>query len=115
MEASHCFEGRACTSEGLVLPLAEYGRDLGCSVTGGHVYRGDAIASLAGWYVFGDYCTGLLFGIRSDAEAPGDGTALAPRILLESGRSISSFGTDSVGELYLTDIVGGALLRIVAG
>ena len=115
MEASHCFEGRACSSEGLVLPLAEYGRDLGCSVTGGHVYRGAAIEGLRGWYVFGDYCTGLLFGIRSDAEAPGDGAALAPRILAESGRSISSFGIDSVGELYLTDIVGGTLLRIAAG
>ena len=115
MEASHCFEGRACSPEGLVLPLAEYGRDLGCSITGGHVYRGGAIEGLGGWYVFGDYCTGFLFGIRSDAEAPGDGTALAPRILLESGRSISSFGIDSVGELYLTDIVGGTVLRIVAG
>ena len=115
MEASHCFEGRACSSEGLVLPLVEYGRDLGCSVTGGHVYRGGAIEGLEGWYLFGDYCTGLLFGIRSDAQAPGDGTALAPLILLESGRSISSFGTDSDGELYLTDIGGGALLRIAGG
>jgi glucose/arabinose dehydrogenase len=115
MEASHCFEGRACSSDGLVLPLVEYGRDLGCSVTGGHVYRGAAIQGLGGWYLFGDYCTGLVFGIRSDAEVPGDGTPLAPRILLESGRSISSFGTDSDGELYLTDIGGGALLRIVGG
>ena len=88
---------RRARREGLVLPLAEYGRDLGCSVTGGHVYRGAAIEGLGGWYLFGDYCTGLLFGIRSDAEVPGDGTALAPRILLESGRSISSFGTDSDG------------------
>ena len=115
MEATRCFADAACSAEGLILPLAEYGHDLGCSVTGGYVYRGDAIAGLGGWYVFGDYCSGLLFGIRSDAQAPGDGSALAPRILLESGRSISSFGTDSAGELYLTDIGGGAVLRVVAG
>jgi glucose/arabinose dehydrogenase len=115
MEASHCFVEAACSSDGLVVPLAEYGREQGCSVTGGHVYRGADIDGLQGWYLFGDYCTGLLFGVPSDAEAPTDGSALAPRVLLETGRSISSFGTDSDGELYLTDIGGGTLSRIVAG
>ena len=100
---------------GWSLPLAEYGHDQGCSVTGGYVSRGGSIDGLRGWYLFGDYCSGLLFGIRSDAEAPADGSALAPRVLLETGRSISSFGTDTDGDLYLTDIGGGALLRIVAG
>lgn len=115
MEGSHCFADAACSSDGLVTPLAEYGHDQGCSVTGGYVYRGGAIDGLRGWYLFGDYCSGLLFGIRSDAEAPADGSALAPRVLLETGRSISSFGTDTDGDLYFTDIGGGALLRIVAG
>lgn len=115
MEGSHCFADAACSSDGLVTPLAEYGHDQGCSVSGGYVYRGASIDGLRGWYLFGDYCSGLLFGVRSDAVAPADGTALAPRVLLETGRSISSFGTDSDGDLYLTDIGGGALLRIVAG
>jgi len=115
MEAAHCFADAACSSDGLILPLAEYGHDLGCSVTGGSVYRGSAIEGLRGWYLFGDYCSGLLFGIRSDAQSPGDGSALAPRVVLETGRSISSFGTDTDGELYLTDIGGGTLSRIVAG
>ncbi|MCA1569250.1 MAG: PQQ-dependent sugar dehydrogenase [Chloroflexi bacterium] len=111
MEASHCFADAACSSDGLVLPVAEYGRDLGCSVTGGHVYRGRAIEGLGGWYLFSDYCGGRLFGIPSDT----DGSDLAPRILLETGQSISSFGTDADGELYVTDIGGGVLSRIVAG
>jgi glucose/arabinose dehydrogenase len=115
MEGSHCFADAACRSDGLVTPLAEYGHDQGCSVSGGYVYRGGSIDGLRGWYLFGDYCTGLLFGIRSDAEAADGGGALAPRVLLETGRSISSFGTDSSGDLYFTDIGGGALLRIVAG
>ena len=49
--------------------------DLGCSVTGGYVYRGEAIADLRGWYLFSDYCTGTLFGIPSDAEG-----VIGPRI-----------------------------------
>ncbi|HEX7195548.1 MAG TPA: PQQ-dependent sugar dehydrogenase [Candidatus Limnocylindria bacterium] len=111
MEGSHCFADASCSPDGLVLPVAEYGRDLGCSVTGGHVYRGTAIDDLHGWYVFSDFCTGLLFGIRSDAETIG----APPRILLETGQSISSFGADADGELYVTDMGGGALSRIVGG
>jgi len=111
MEASHCFADAACSSDGLVLPVAEYGRDQGCSVTGGHVYRGSAVEGLAGWYLFSDYCEGNLFGVPSDT----DGSDLAPRILGETGGPISSFGTDEAGDLYVTDIGGGLLSRIVAG
>jgi glucose/arabinose dehydrogenase len=115
MEGAHCFADAGCSAEGLVLPLAEYGRDQGYSVTGGHVYRGTGIAALAGWYVFADYGSGLVFGIPSDAAAPGDGRALAPRVLLETGAFISSFGVDGDGELYIVDHRGGVLSRIVAG
>ncbi|MBA3587335.1 MAG: PQQ-dependent sugar dehydrogenase [Chloroflexi bacterium] len=111
MEASHCFADAACSSDGLVLPVAEYGRDQGCSVTGGHVYRGSAVEGLAGWYLFSDYCEGHLFGVHSET----DGSDLAPRILGETSGSISSFGTDEAGDLYVTDIGGGLLSRIVAG
>ncbi len=111
MEATHCFADASCSPDGLVLPVAEYGRDLGCSVTGGHVYRGELIDGLGGWYLFSDYCSGLLFGISSDVE----GTGTAPRVLLETGQSISSFGTGTDGELYVTDIGGGLLSRIVGG
>ena len=67
MEASHCFVA-GCSDEGLALPVAEYAHDAGCSVTGGYVYRGGAIDGLRGWYLFSDYCSGLLFGLRSDAS-----------------------------------------------
>jgi glucose/arabinose dehydrogenase len=110
MEATHCFASEDCSSDGLVLPLVEYAHDLGCSVTGGHVYRGSGIAGLAGWYLFSDYCSGTLFGVPSDAA----GSGLAPRALLETGGSVTSFGEASDGELYLTDI-GGTLYRVVAG
>ena len=110
MEASHCYDSNECDTEGLVLPVAEYGRDLGCAVTGGHVYRGDAVAGLGGWYLFGDYCSGLLFGIRSDATA-----VSAPRVVLETGARLTAFGEDSAGELYLADIGSGTIYRLVGG
>ncbi len=115
MEAAHCYDGEGCAADGLTLPVAEYGHDAGCSVTGGLVYRGAAIPDLWGWYVFSDYCSGTLFGIPSDAEAPGDGTALAPRVLLETGANVSAFGTDADGELLLADIEDGLIYRIVGG
>ena len=115
MEASACHLA-GCSPEGLILPVVEYGRDRGCSVTGGHVYRGDALDDLAGWYLFGDYCSGLLFGVRSDAPATIAGErAAAPRVLLETGANVSSFGEDADGELYLADHASGMIYRVVAG
>jgi glucose/arabinose dehydrogenase len=109
MEGSQCFSQATCSIDGLTLPLAEYGRALGCSVIGGYVYRGDAIDDLRGWYLFSDYCTGTLFGIPSDAEG-----VIGPRRLLDLGFSVSTFGEGPDGELYVADLDGGAIYRIVA-
>jgi glucose/arabinose dehydrogenase len=114
-EGAHCFADAGCSADGLTPPLAEYGRDLGCSITGGYVYRGEAVPGLAGWYLFSDYCTGLIFGIPSDAAPPAEGGALAPDTLLESGLQVSSFGEALDGELYVTDLEGGAIYRVIAG
>ena len=55
---------------GVTMPVYEYSHDDGgCSVTGGEVYRGDTVASLVGWYVFGDYCGGTLWALSTtDSE-----------------------------------------------
>jgi glucose/arabinose dehydrogenase len=109
MEASACFDpAEGCSTEGLVLPVAEYGHDLGCSVTGGYVYRGTEIPGLVGTYLFGDFCSGTVWGLDGAADEP------APRVLLESGVSVASFGEDEAGELYVVDLAGGRLLRVVA-
>jgi len=108
MEASHCFVA-GCSDEGLVLPVAEYAHDAGCSVTGGHVYRGTTIDGLRGWYLFSDYCSGLLFGLRSDATGVN-----TPAVLLETGMSVSAFGEGIDGELYVADIGSGGIYRIDA-
>lgn len=102
MEGSACFPGgTACDQEGLVLPLAEYGHDQGCAVTGGYVYRGPTMPELAGVYVFADYCSGRIWGVSSGGPEP-----QAPLLLAETGATISSFGEDDLGELYVTDLAG---------
>jgi glucose/arabinose dehydrogenase len=109
-EGRHCFEPRAgCDEEGLVAPIAEYGHDQGCTVVGGYVYRGSAYPALAGVYLFADFCSGLIWGLASGGPASQE-----PVLLLDSGHTISSFGEDDDGELYVTDLASGEILRITA-
>ena len=106
-EGFHCFRAESCATDGLTGPVTEYGHEFGCAVTGGYVYRGTAVPGLVGGYLFADYCSGTVWVIDAAAAEVRE-----PRIILESGRSISSFGEDEAGELYATDI-GGSLLRVV--
>jgi glucose/arabinose dehydrogenase len=81
----------------------EYFHDGGtCAVTGGYVYRGDAIPRLRGWYVFADHCQGRLQAVRPD----GDGS-VRHRMLDLSVNAITSFGEDADGELYVLSREGG--------
>ena len=83
MEGFHCYDPRqGCDAKGLELPVYEYGHDAGCSVTGGYVYRGQAIPALAGTYLFSDYCTGTVWSLARDAERQGR----ASSTLLQSQR-----------------------------
>lgn len=109
MEGSRCYEGTDCEPSDMVLPVTEYEHDLGCSVTGGFVYRADDFAELAGGYFFADYCSGNIWAIDAAARA-----GVEPTLLLSTERALSSFGQDEAGELYVTDIGAGELLRVVA-
>ena len=93
-----------------VMPVAEYDHDGGhCAVTGGYVYRGQAIGGLQGAYVFADYCSGVIWTLKADGS---DGQALTQ--VHDTGHNISSFGEDEAGELYVVDH-GGRVLKLVAG
>ena len=108
-EGRHCFEpATGCDPAGVTLPVAEYGHGAGCSVIGGVVYRGAAIPALRGAYLFSDFCSGTLWAIDST-----DDGAQQPAVLLETGASVSSIGTDEAGEVVLTDLGSGELLRLV--
>lgn len=94
-----------CPTAGLTDPVVEYGRTLGNSITGGYVYRGNAISGLAGSYVFGDFGSGRIFRLANGAPPLEE--------MLDSTVLISSFAEDIAGELYVLSYGDGAILRIV--
>jgi glucose/arabinose dehydrogenase len=99
LEGRHCYNPPTnCNTTGKTMPIAEYGHNLGCSVTGGYVYRGATYPDLKGAYLFGDYCSGRVWGL--DAAGP---NTQAPVQLFDTAALISSFGEDQVGNLYLVD------------
>jgi glucose/arabinose dehydrogenase len=109
MEGAHCFRADSCDRAGLTLPVLEYPRSEGCSVTGGYAYRGAAMPGLRGHFFYSDYCRGW---IRSFRLAGGEAV---DRREWEVGAvgSVSSFGEDSRGELYVL-AHGGAVYRLEA-
>jgi len=109
MEGSQCFDPPSlCNTQGLELPIAEYDHSLGCSVTGGYVYRGTQFPTLIGHYLFGDYCSGRIWSLTEDPQG-----RWTMRQLIDSPFSISSFGEDEQGELYVVHY-GGAVYRVTA-
>ena len=109
MEGLHCFSGsrvrseaEACQGPGLALPVIEYGREGGCSVTGGHVYRGERLPELAGAYVYGDFCTGNIWALTH-----GGSGVTEHRLLVGSELQIPAFGEGPSGEIYVLSFGGG--------
>lgn len=106
MEGAHCFNSPTCDRSGLTLPVQEYGHGTGdCSITGGYVYRGSQTA-LQGMYLYGDFCSGKIWGLRRN------GTGWDNRLLLDTTFPISSFGEDEAGNVYVVDYDGGNIYRI---
>jgi uncharacterized repeat protein (TIGR03806 family) len=95
---------------GLIPPVHEYGRTLGSSVTGGYVYRGIALPALAGRYVFADYGSGRIWRLVDNGSG-----GFTAQELLDTAFAIASFGQDNDDELYVVDIGGGTLHKIVDG
>jgi glucose/arabinose dehydrogenase len=101
-EGSRRFEEKAAGPGELVFPVFEYGRDRGCTVVGGYVYRGRARPSERGRYVAGDYCSGTVWSFRVVA---GEARGMRVEPFRIPG-SLSSFGEDAAGELYATTLDG---------
>lgn len=96
MEGFHCFEPmQNCDTSGLIDPVVEYPHELGRSVTGGFVYRGDDVPALFGRYVYADFVSGRFWTIDAD------GSEASNTELFETGLRVSSFGTDEDDELYV--------------
>lgn len=111
-EGAHCFDPPSgCPVAGLTLPVLEYGHGDGCSVTGGLVYRGSAIPRLAGHYFYGDFCSGWIRSFIYDS-----GVTQATDWTNELGTvpSLSSFGVDASGEIFVLSL-NGTVSKIVPG
>jgi glucose/arabinose dehydrogenase len=104
-EGSHIFSGQPPGNQVFLPPVVEYGRDMGCSVTGGRVYRGKRMPEFFGVYLYGDFCSGNVWGLLPDGM---DGWL--NELLFENTARISSFGADESGEIYLVDYAGSVLL-----
>lgn len=109
MEGLHCFNSATCNRAGLVLPVVEYGHEGGnCSVTGGFVYRGHQYPALRGIYLYADFCSGRIWGLRHT------GAGWENSLLLDTDLLISTFGEDEQGNLYLADFGGGGIYKVDA-
>jgi len=105
MEGFHCYGATSCNQVGLTLPVLEYPHTGGaCAITGGYVYRGTKIAALVGQYLYSDYCASFVKTYPSGQTWP----------TLHPPGSVSSFGQDAKGELYIVTL-DGPVYRIVPG
>jgi glucose/arabinose dehydrogenase len=106
-EGDHCFDPPlGCPSAGFIAPVAEYGHGEGVSITGGFVYRGQAIPALVGQYLFADFGSGRFFALL---EGKG---SFSRRLVADTSLNVSSFGQGPDGELYAVDF-GGGIFKIV--
>lgn len=104
-------DSKAPLPDGLVPPVASYGRQDGQSVTGGYVYRGTKIPGLVGWFVYGDFQSMRMWACREDREG-GNHAVVA---LQRAPQMVASFAQEPEGELLLTGFGGkkGRVWRLV--
>ncbi len=105
-EGFHCTSLNTCGTNGLTMPVAEYDHSLGCSVTGGKVYRGVYYSYMYGAYLFADYCSGRLWALKRD------GGLWRTNQLLQAAFNITGFGEGEDGRIYVCDYSGGRILRV---
>ena len=101
MEGPQCFQALFCDQTGLTLPAYEYNHLFGCSIIGGFVYRGSDSPCLEGIYLYSDFCSGGVWGLKLV------GGVWQSRLLTNTSLEIASFGEDEDGELYALDLNGG--------
>ena len=116
----HVMEGTRCTNLGggppcgaavLALPIIEYTHASGCSIIGGNVYRGTQVGSLFGRYLYGDLCAGTVWSAARDSQG-----VWRTRQEIATGLTITTFGEDEAGELYVgTTFNGGTVYQLVRG
>ena len=110
-EGAHDFPdipAKVCDTGGMVDPVFEYENTSSASVIGGFVYRGSAIPSLVGRYVFGDFVSGLIWALQPDGAG-----GYTSAELIDTSFGPTSFGADQDGELYFTDMNSSRIRMLV--
>src|SRR5262249_27974200 len=108
-EATHCFNpSTGCSLPNHTPPVIEYHHDStgGFSVTGGYRYRGRALPALYGYYVYGDYVDGHIWAASPDSGGNWTTTQVG------QSTNPSAFGEDESGELYVTNLGAGTVMRL---
>ncbi len=109
-EGSHAFRPERKRGPTPILPpVHEYSHTEGRSITGGYVYRGRRLKELVGTYLFADYDSGRVWGLRYDGN-----DVVWHKLLCNTTQRIVAFGEDNNGEIYLVDHIGGKFYRLVA-
>ena len=112
MEGILCFNPSSnCNPGGLTLPVLDYPHLGGaCSVTGGFVYRGSVMPALQGTYFYADFCAGFVRSFLYQNGQPTEQTEWP--LLSPPGGSVTSYGEDAAGELYVMT-QGGGLFKFI--
>lgn len=109
MEGTLCYNpGTGCQTGSLELPIFEYDHLVGCSITGGYVYRGEDYPALNGLYFYADFCQGTIWTLEE--TSPNAWTSV---LRSNHGFNISSFGEDTSGELYVCNYDNGVIYKII--
>ena len=108
MEGASCYNATTCNQTGLQLPVIDYGHNGPCSITGGYVYRGSVIPGIRGHYFYSDYCAGFLKSFRFE-----NGVAVDQKDWGLTESSVTSFGQDFAGEIYMMS--GNTILKLAPG
>lgn len=109
-ESIDCYKpGKDCNESEFIDPILDMPQAHGeHSITGGLVYRGKKMPTLAGKYIFGDYVSGRIFALETK-----DGKVVRNEILADRVGSISAFGVDASNELYICDHGSGKILSLM--
>lgn len=106
MEGQHPYDQDSPAAGGMIAPVAEYDHGQGCSVTGGVVYRGAELPEWQGIYLYGDFCTGRIWGLLQINGI------WQSQILMDTDFQIASFGQDTNDNIYLADYSTESVYRL---
>jgi glucose/arabinose dehydrogenase len=114
MEGTNCTGLSGCTcNSGLVLPVDEYSHGGGnCSITGGYRYRGSLMPNFYGRYFFADFCSDNIWSVDFNGTTAFDRVNHETDLAIPGSVSVSSFGEDANGELYIVDSSGGQIYLV---